>query len=91
MDETTEMGPLVSETQKKRVLGYYEKGLEEGATAVLEGGDASDIGTGYYVRPYLLEGGPDNVCFREEIFGPTAYLTRFSDDYLRDQTIARPL
>lgn len=78
LDPETEMGPLVSETQQKRVLDYYEKGLEQGATAVLEGGKAE--GPGYYVTPYLLTGDPDNVCYREEIFGPAAFLTRFRDE-----------
>jgi len=78
LDPQTEMGPLVSETQLERVLGYKEQGLKEGAQLVLDGGKVGE--QGYYVEPHLLAGDPDNVCFREEIFGPTAYLTRFRDE-----------
>ena len=81
MEEQTQMGPLVSQAQFERVQGYYEKGLAEGATAVIElkrpkveGGEA-----GYFVTPHLLTGTEDNICYREEIFGPTAYVVKFSD------------
>jgi aldehyde dehydrogenase (NAD+) len=82
LDPATEMGPLVSKVQQDRVLGYLEKGKAEGATAVLDGGLAEVPGYsgGFYVKPYLLQGAIDNVCFREEIFGPAAYLTKFSDE-----------
>jgi len=75
-DEATTMGPLVSETQRQRVLGYVDKGISTGATALLEGGAVRPEGHegGYYVRPMLLAGGPDNVCAKEEIFGPVAYV-----------------
>jgi aldehyde dehydrogenase (NAD+) len=74
------MGPLVSEKQRRRVLGYLEKGEREGAQALLPGGAASVPGHegGYYVKPALLTGSPDNVCARDEIFGPVAYLLPFS-------------
>ena len=81
MDEETQMGPLVSQAQLERVQGYYEKGLAEGATAVVElkrpkvaGGEH-----GYFVTPHLLTGSDDNICCREEVFGPTAFLVKFTD------------
>jgi acyl-CoA reductase-like NAD-dependent aldehyde dehydrogenase len=82
MVEETQMGPLVSQAQLERVRGYYEKGLAEGATAIVElkrpkveGGEH-----GYFVTPHLLTGNDDNICYREEVFGPTAYLVKFSDE-----------
>jgi len=82
LDRTTEMGPMVSRTQQERVLGYYAKGVAQGATVLLEGGPAEVPGMkgGFYVKPYVLAGGPENVCFREEIFGPAAYVTKFSSE-----------
>ncbi|MCL5770289.1 MAG: aldehyde dehydrogenase family protein, partial [Planctomycetes bacterium] len=47
-----------------------------GAVAVLEGGTAAADG-GYFVKPALLAGDPDNICAQEEIFGPVAYLLKF--------------
>lgn len=81
-DPATTMGPLVSETQRQRVLGYLDKGLSSGATTLLEGGPARPQGHegGYYVRPALLTGALDNVCAKEEIFGPVAYVVPFRDE-----------
>lgn len=76
LDRDTAMGPLVSQKQRERVLGYFEKGLSGGAKVLLEPA-APALDRGYYVAPWLLEGGPQNVCFREEIFGPAACVTRF--------------
>jgi len=82
LDLDTEMGPLVSETQRKRVLGYLDRGTQSGARALLEGGAIAPEGSpyGFYVAPALLEGTDENICCREEIFGPCAYLLRFKDE-----------
>jgi aldehyde dehydrogenase (NAD+) len=81
LDGKTEMGPVVSEKQRRRVLGYLQKGREQGAEVVLEGGAAEVPGrAGFYVKPALLAGSLDNVAAREEIFGPVAYLAPFRDE-----------
>jgi aldehyde dehydrogenase (NAD+) len=81
MDATTEMGPVVNEKQQRRVLGYLDRGRNEGAEVVLEGGAAEVPGhDGFYVKPALLAGSLDNVAAREEIFGPVAYLAAFGDE-----------
>lgn len=83
----TQMGPAVSEKQRQRILGYIERGEKEGAEAILPGGPAR-VGKhpkGFYVKPALLTGDPDNVCAIDEIFGPVAYLMKFrSEDELID-------
>jgi aldehyde dehydrogenase (NAD+) len=80
MEASSQMGPAVSEKQRERILGYLARGTKEGATALLAGGPAEVPGyeEGFYVKPALLTGKPDNVCAREEIFGPVAYLMKFS-------------
>jgi acyl-CoA reductase-like NAD-dependent aldehyde dehydrogenase len=90
-DPATTMGPLVSETQRRRVLGYLDKGLATGATALLEGGAYRPAGHegGYYVSPALLTGDADNVCAREEIFGPVAYVIPFRDEEAAISTVNR--
>jgi len=82
LDADTQMGPAVSEKQRQRILGYLDKGVGEGAEAVLAGGPVEVAGheKGFYVKPALLAGGPDNVCAREEIFGPVAYAMKFSSE-----------
>lgn len=81
-DPDTKIGPVVSEKQRARVLGYIEKGQKEGAKQLLKGGKASVKGHegGYYVKPALLTGSPDNVCAREEIFGPVAFVMPFKKE-----------
>ena len=81
-DPATNIGPVVSEKQRARVLGYLDRGVKAGAKLLLEGGRAQVKGheQGYYLKPALLTGDPGNVCAREEIFGPVAYVVRFSDE-----------
>jgi len=87
LDPATQMGPVVSKEQQDTVLSYLEKGLSEGAEQVLAGGTVTVDGNdgGFYVAPYLLSGSPENICFREEIFGPAAYLVKFKEE---DEAIA---
>ncbi|MCG8649614.1 MAG: aldehyde dehydrogenase family protein [Pirellulales bacterium] len=81
LDRGTQMGPVVNEKQRQRVLGYLEKGRNEGAEFILEGGVAEIEGrAGHYVKPALLAGSLDNVAAREEIFGPVAYLASFDSE-----------
>jgi acyl-CoA reductase-like NAD-dependent aldehyde dehydrogenase len=80
-DPKTEMGPVVSSKQLDRVLGYLERGRQEGAELLLEGGraDVADKG-GFYVKPAVLAGSPENVAARDEIFGPVPFLLRFKTE-----------
>ena len=81
MDDKTQMGPVVNEKQRKRVLSYLENGVKGGAKLALEGGAADVKGRkGHYVKPALLTGSLDNVAAREEIFGPVAFVTPFSSE-----------
>jgi hypothetical protein len=58
---------------------------------LLPGGSAAVPGhaNGYYVKPALLTGTADNVCCREEIFGPVAYLLRFRTEQEAIQLVNR--
>jgi phenylacetaldehyde dehydrogenase len=76
LDQTTQMGPLVSKEQQERVLGYIESGRKQGA-AVVTGGDAPSH-PGYYVKPTILVNvRPEMRVVREEIFGPVLVAQRF--------------
>lgn len=69
MNPDTNMGPLVSEEQFRRVCGYMEAGLNEGAKAVVGGKKVGN--RGYFVEPtVLVNTTPDMKVVREEIFGP---------------------
>src|SRR3984893_33498 len=78
LDPTTEMGPIVSETQRNRVCGYLEAGKQEGARA-LTGGKARE-GSGYFVEPTVfVDTRPNMKIVREEIFGPVVAAMPFTD------------
>jgi aldehyde dehydrogenase (NAD+) len=81
-DDQAQMGPVISEKQRQRILTYLERGRAEGADALLPGGACTVPGCegGFYVKPALLGGSLNNVAAREEIFGPVAYVTRFRDE-----------
>src|SRR6185436_8007063 len=65
----TEMGPIISEKQLDRVLGYIAAGAKDGAE-VLTGGKRIDR-EGFFVQPTLLANvRPDMSVFQDEIFGP---------------------
>ncbi|TKD50652.1 aldehyde dehydrogenase family protein [Sphingomonas baiyangensis] len=77
----TEMGPLVSQEQLDRVLGYVASGMDEGA-AVGVGGSRIE-GEGYFVQPTVLTGTASGMkVVEEEIFGPVLCAMRFGDDDL---------
>lgn len=81
LDDSTQLGPVVSQKQQSRILDYLSKGTAEGAEMVLSGGQAEVAGCeGHYVKPALLAGTLDNVAAQEEIFGPVAYLAVFDDE-----------
>jgi acyl-CoA reductase-like NAD-dependent aldehyde dehydrogenase len=81
LDPDTQLGPVQSEKQRQRVLGYLSRGRDEGAEVLLEGGAEEVPGMdGFYVKPALLAGSLDNVAARQEIFGPVAYLTPFANE-----------
>ena len=81
-DPSTLMGPLISERQRRRVLGYIEQGVAEGARLALGGGVPADLPKGYYIEPTVLaDVHPDSTAAQEEIFGPViAVMAHDGDD-----------
>jgi aldehyde dehydrogenase (NAD+) len=79
LKQGSQMGPLVSAAQHQRVCDYYQRGLSEGAKAIVELEKNSKYRDGYFVNPHLLSGEADNICYREEVFGPTAFVLRYSE------------
>lgn len=76
LDAEANMGPLVSEKQQNTVLGYIEKGKEEGARLVTGGGKG--IEKGYFVEPTVFADVEDDMTIaREEIFGPVMSIFPF--------------
>jgi aldehyde dehydrogenase (NAD+) len=75
------MGPLISEKQRTRVLGYIDKGVAEGATLALGGGRPEHLPSGWYVEPTLFTDVDNTMTIaQEEIFGPVLVVIPFEDD-----------
>ncbi|HLH55189.1 MAG TPA: aldehyde dehydrogenase family protein [Verrucomicrobiae bacterium] len=77
LSQDTQMGPLVSEEQLRRVSNYLHQGKADGACYVTGGGRAGD--RGYFVQPTVVKDvRPEMSIVREEIFGPVVVAEPFS-------------
>jgi aldehyde dehydrogenase (NAD+) len=75
------MGPLISEKQRDRVMGYIEKGVAEGANLVLGGKRPEHLEKGWFVEPTLFTDVDNSMTIaQEEIFGPVLAVIPFDDD-----------
>lgn len=77
-DDSTDLGPLISERQLERVMGYIESGCHEGAEIVV--GGAVGEPSGFFVQPTVFAATtPKMKITREEIFGPVVAVEPFTD------------
>jgi len=75
-----EMGPLVTGEHLKRVRGYIDVGVEEGATLVTDGRKSPVESGGFFVGATLFDHvQPSMRIYREEIFGPVLSVVRVSN------------
>jgi aminomuconate-semialdehyde/2-hydroxymuconate-6-semialdehyde dehydrogenase len=83
-DPATNMGPLVSQEHRDKVLSYYKKAVEEGATVVTGGGIPDmpgELANGAWVQPTIWTGLDDRATVvREEIFGPCTTIMPFDSE-----------
>ena len=82
LNEQTAMGPVVSAAHKERVLGYIEKGIEEGADLILDGRNftVEELPNGFFVGPTIFDNVKgDMTIAKEEIFGPVVSVVRAKD------------
>jgi aldehyde dehydrogenase (NAD+) len=81
-DESSRIGPVVSEVQYNRIQQLIEKGVGEGATVEVGGpGKPEGLETGYYVRPTIFSHVDNEMTIaRQEIFGPVLVMIGYEDD-----------
>jgi acyl-CoA reductase-like NAD-dependent aldehyde dehydrogenase len=78
-EQGIDMGPLISEQHRQRVLGYVAAGIEDGAE--LATGGHAPAQDGYFVEPTVFtEVTPVMRIAAEEIFGPVLSVIPFDDD-----------
>ena len=80
-DPATQMGALIDSGHLKRVLGYIDSGVAEGARVAFGGKQAMRDTGGYYVEATVLDAvRPEMRVSREEIFGPVLAVSGFRED-----------
>jgi acyl-CoA reductase-like NAD-dependent aldehyde dehydrogenase len=83
MDESTQVGAIISREQYERVVRYVEMARGTAGTRILCGGARPAdpaLQRGHFFEPTLIEGVPQHspVC-QDEIFGPVAIVSRWTD------------
>jgi aldehyde dehydrogenase (NAD+) len=78
----TTIGPVVSETQWKKIQGLIQKGIDEGATLVTGGtGRPEGLDKGYYVKPTIFANVRNDMTIaREEVFGPVLAILPYKSE-----------
>jgi aldehyde dehydrogenase (NAD+) len=82
-ESSTDMGPVISERQQDRVLGYIKSGIGQGAT-LSAGGHAPlapELQRGFFVEPTIFSNvGNRMIIAQEEIFGPVLSVIRYNSE-----------
>src|SRR5205814_9486119 len=79
--ESTDMGPLISATQRATVEGFVERALRDGANIVMGGKRASVRGMekGFFFEPTVIaQDRNDAEIVQNEVFGPVVVICRFN-------------
>jgi aminomuconate-semialdehyde/2-hydroxymuconate-6-semialdehyde dehydrogenase len=83
-DHGSDYGPLISAEHKQKVMSYYKKAVDEGATVVTGGGVPhmpDDLKDGHWIEPTIWTGLPETASVvQEEIFGPCCHIQPFDTD-----------
>lgn len=79
--DSSRIGPLVSQTQFDRVQNFIQIGIQEGATLIAGGPHRPDhLPVGYYVKPTIFaDVTPDMTLAQQEIFGPVLVMISYED------------
>jgi aldehyde dehydrogenase (NAD+) len=79
----TQVGPITTQAQREKVLGYLNLAREEGAQCVLGGDKPTGAGLedGWFVEPTILTGVSNTMRIaREEVFGPILSVIPFDEE-----------
>ncbi|HBA34723.1 MAG TPA: aldehyde dehydrogenase PuuC [Gammaproteobacteria bacterium] len=80
LDPSVTIGSIVDETQTQRVMGYIEKGTQEGASLVLGGQQVLQETGGFYIEPTVFDQVSNKMTIaQEEIFGPVLSVLSFTE------------
>jgi betaine-aldehyde dehydrogenase/aminobutyraldehyde dehydrogenase len=78
-DDEIEMGPVISQEQQERVLGFLERATDAKATIVTGGGALGE--RGFFVKPTIVaDVTQDAEIVQNEVFGPVVTVQPFASD-----------
>jgi aldehyde dehydrogenase (NAD+) len=83
MDLSTQVGPITTQAQYKKVKDYIAIGLEDGATLLLGGAPATkpECGNGWFIEPTIFGDVKNTMRIaQEEVFGPILSILKFKDE-----------
>jgi malonate-semialdehyde dehydrogenase (acetylating)/methylmalonate-semialdehyde dehydrogenase len=79
MHPETDMGPVIRDERRKELIGYIDRGREEGATVAMDGRGVGPS-DGFFLGPTIVDGvTPDMTLWKEELFGPLLSVVRADD------------
>lgn len=79
----TQVGPVTTQPQFQKILGYMDIAREDGAECILGGGRPTDpeCGDGWFVEPTIFAGVDNKMRIaQEEVFGPVLSIIPFEDE-----------
>ena len=83
-DVNTRIGPLISAEHREKVIDYFVKARDAGATVVTRGGTpkmSNELATGFWIEPTIWTGlAEDSAPVKEEIFGPVCHVAPFDSE-----------
>ena len=82
-DPTTQVGPITTQAQREKILGYMDIARGEGASCLLGGGtpQAEGLSSGWFVEPTVFTHVDNSMRIaREEVFGPILSVIPFDDE-----------
>jgi acyl-CoA reductase-like NAD-dependent aldehyde dehydrogenase len=81
LDPNTQIGPLVTSAQLRKVESYVQQGLSDGGTVTTGGTRPAHLPNGYFIEPTVFAGlDNDSAVAREEIFGPVLTVIAYNDE-----------
>ena len=77
----TDIGPVITEAHRERILGFIKRAVDDGATVAYGGGIPEGMTEGWYVEPTLITNvTPDMEIAQEEVFGPVVAVIPYDDE-----------
>jgi malonate-semialdehyde dehydrogenase (acetylating)/methylmalonate-semialdehyde dehydrogenase len=79
LDEGVELGPVIRDDSRQRILGYVERGVAAGEATLLRDGRQGTPAKGFFIGPTIAEIDPAAELARDELFGPVLSVLKADD------------